>query len=435
MRVGTRIVGDTVDVGPSASVMRLWDDRKARQQVARRALELRDDVLAYLGSRDGAKRLERLRRTPVDAWVLLLRAESCALPLLAMFRADGALDALDDECRARLAAAESRELQRVLAARLVLRELDSIADGAGMRATALKGGAIAADTRAQPLDLGDVDVLVASGNATLLWDALAARGWAPSARGVTPADGLGPRLHYAPLRSQRHLLPVELHVGFAYGALDSADDAQDRAPITGYRALDRLVGPRALAATLGHSVVSHPHRRGHLRDLFLLAALLQELDEREMAALGTMLSRDPHHVELLGMFGQARALAERDGTLADPPALRRFVAWKYATIAHTTWLLDEGPPGWVAMTHVPLERPDIRSTWYRRLWSSAFEPVPTESSFHMRGGLTSRLATSLGIARALRGVYRSLLVTFLAGAGGALRRHIRRLDRREISLD
>jgi hypothetical protein len=141
----------------------------------------------------------------------------------------------------------------VLAARLLIRELDTVAARAGVRFTLLKGAAVAANPARQPLDLGDVDELTATESEERAWSALLPAGWSPIAPGLRPTDELGIRPHFAPLRSARHQLPLELHARFDY-RLDpvSADHAPDARPIPGYRTLDRLAGPRAIAATPGH---------------------------------------------------------------------------------------------------------------------------------------------------------------------------------------
>ena len=406
-------------------------DRRARVSRVRDALVLRDALLRYLSSPRDARAVDGLLVATPAAWALLLRLECCALPLVARLRADGVLDRLEAKARACLASAEAAEMQRVLAARLLVRDLDVIGERSGVRFTVLKGGALAADATRQPVDLGDVDVLTAPESTEQAWQALLANGWSPRPSGLTPIDALGERPHYAPLVSQRHQLPLELHARFEYG-LPPAHEGEvlSSTPMAGYRTIERLAGVRAIAATLRHSVVVHPHRRGHLRDLFLLTELLRELDDREMNALERELRGDIQSIELLAMLAQARALS-RGEPLADPPALRPFVAFKYAVEERTSRLLGIGSPGWNTWSHVVLERPVVRRVEYRRLLREGSEPIRRDWSPLGHPVLASRVGRSLGLPRLVRVARRVGLVLALVAAGGAIRRHVATLDRAE----
>jgi hypothetical protein len=402
-------------------------ERARRAHVAASALALRDAVLCFLGASGLDSTREPLLAAAPESWSFLLRVECCALPLLAHLRREALLDGFDAAARAQLLAAEARELQRVLAARLIVRELDAIGERAGLRFTALKGGAVVADATRQPLDLGDVDVLVPSATTERAWHALLSHGWSPVLSGVSPTDDLGTRGHYSPLRSDRHQLALELHVRYDYLDPGGAEQVPAVAPIAGHRAVDRLTGAAAVAATLRHSVVAHPHRRGHLRDLFLLADLLKELDEDESSSLERDLSSAAQNVELLAMLGQARALAASEA-LCDPPVLRPLVCFKYAMAARTSALLGTGSSTWDAMSHVALERPPIRHAAYRRLLRTASEPVPAESSLRRHSLLGSRLARALGLPRVLRSIQRTALVLALIALRNVIRRRIGALN-------
>jgi hypothetical protein len=131
-------------------------DRSSRAQRVRHALALRNDVLRYLASAPDDRAADRLRTATPDTWSLLLRFECTALPLGAQLRSDDTLDRLDAAVQERLASAEATELQRVLAARVLVREIDAVAVDVGACLTLLKGAAIVADVARQPLDLGDV---------------------------------------------------------------------------------------------------------------------------------------------------------------------------------------------------------------------------------------------------------------------------------------
>jgi len=403
-------------------------ERARRARTVREALRLRGAVLAHLGARDVEVSHAPLLAASPDAWTFFLRVECCALPLVARLRADRTLDRLDDATRARLLAAEKMEMQRVLAARLLIRELDAIGERAGVRFTLLKGGAVAADPTLQPLDLGDVDVLAARGSVERAWNVLLASGWSPVESGLSPDDELGMRPHYAPLRSERHQLPLELHAQADYGVLPAgANQELGTTPMAGYRAIDRLTGARAIAATLRHSVVVHPHRRGHLRDLFLLGALLREMDDAQLSAIERDLRSDAQSVELLAMLAQSRSLSRAE-PLPDPEVLRPFVGLKYAAEGGTSRLLANESPGWNTWSFVALERPTVRRGMYRRLLLGATERIDRDWSPLRHPVLGSRLARVLGLPRLVRVGRRAALVVALVALGGLMRRHVRALN-------
>ena len=76
-----------------------------------------------------------------------------------------------------IASAESREMQRVLAARHVLRMVDEAGREAGVRVIVLKGGIAAGEPAWEAVDLGDVDIMVVAENAERVWQTLVRRGW------------------------------------------------------------------------------------------------------------------------------------------------------------------------------------------------------------------------------------------------------------------
>jgi hypothetical protein len=405
--------------------------RAVRIRRVREVLELRDAVLRYLAPGSDARATERLDAATPSTWSLLLQCECCALPLVARLRSDGTFARLGAATQQCLSSAEAAELQRVLAARLLVRELDALGVRDGVRFTLLKGAALAADSTRPPLDLGDVDVLATPETRNRAWSALLANGWTPAAPGLLPTDELGARPHYAPLRSERHELPLELHERFEYGLpAVAAEQVPETIPIAGYRSIDRLTGPRAVAATLRHSVVAHPHRRGHLRDLFLLDELLRELDEGQVGAATRHLQTDVQSVELLAMLNQARALSRAEDVM-DREVLRPFVCFKYAAVAGTSRLLGIRSAAWSAWSHVPLERPAVRRASYRRALRGALEPLAPDWWSYRHRAVSSRLARAVGLPRLVRVVRRAGLVLALVAAGGAIRRHVATLDRAE----
>lgn len=410
-------------------------DHASRVRRLREALALRRAVLQHLAAPQQERAADALRTATPGAWSVFLRHECCALPVVSRLRADGLLSRFEPAVQESLATAESRELQRVLAARSIVRDLDAIGERAGVRFILLKGGALAADPARPPLDLGDVDVLATPESTERAWDALLANGWSPRASGLTPGDEVGQRPHFAPLRSTRHQLPLELHARFDYGlSATGADLAPATTPLEGYHAIDRLVGVPSIAATLRHSVVVHPHRRGHLRDLFLLAELLRELEADQLHDLERELQEDAERVELLAMLAQARGLS-RGEPLADPDALQPFVAYKYAVETGTSRLLATGSPGWNTWSHLPLERPAVRRAAYRRLLRGGTEPILRDWSPLGHPVLGARLARVLGLPRLVRVGRRVALVLALIAVGGMIRRHVAALTSTPKGVD
>src|SRR4051794_30174675 len=106
--------------------------RAERAHRVREALVLRDAVLRYLSPARDGRETERLRAATPAAWSFLVRYECCALPLVTRLRADGVLNRLDASVQECLASAAATELQRVLAARLLVRELDTIGGRSGV---------------------------------------------------------------------------------------------------------------------------------------------------------------------------------------------------------------------------------------------------------------------------------------------------------------
>jgi len=394
------------------------------------ALAVRRWVLGYLGGGAASADPTMLKHTSAEAWSLFLRMECCALPLLARFRADRLFSELVESHRVVLDSAATSEMQRVLAARLILRELDAVCDAARLRIIVLKGGAHAADARLEALDLGDVDVLAREGESNVVWRAMLAHGWGPTNAGVDPSVALGDRIHFAPLQSTRHALRVEVHERFSYGDERTVGGEMQTVPITGTRALDRPVGVNAVLATLAHSVIKHPYRRGHIRDLVLLSAALTSLAPAELSEVRKRVAAHDYALELLDMLEQASAFADRGRHIEDTPRTLAFVTWKYAAGAGTSRIVSASLPGWENLSYLPLERPRIRRAAYRHQLRYAVQRVPLDSPIREMSGLGARVAHSLGLARLARSIYRLTVVGVLIVAAPLLRRHVRWLAER-----
>jgi hypothetical protein len=409
----------------------------AEPRSIRDALRLRGVALPVLAGRaPDAAGLDELRRASADAWRIMLARECCALPLAAGLRALRLDGTLSSGARAALAAAELAETQRVLAARSSLAALDAAAAALEVRLTVLKGGALAAEPAKPPLDLGDVDVLVDDAAPQTLWRRLSALGWRPRAGAPVETLWEADANHLVPIVPPNEGLAVEIHTSIDYGANRRDDRATLARPLASRRALSRLVGLDGVIVLLQHSVAKHPHRRGHLRDLVLIADALSEagrtIDEIEAA-----LSADPLRDELLAMVRQAHALLTH-ALPDDDESTRRFAAWKYAMHGGARGVGGTLLPGWPGVATLALERPVVRRHAMRRLAREAIAPPSPSSAFAgIAGGRPGdpHRRSMLGgarplAARMLRGGYRFSLLLLSVVAAPLVRRRIADLTRR-----
>jgi hypothetical protein len=402
--------------------------RSAAPESVQHALSLRTAMLGLLADCEPtvAER-EAMRRAPEDAWRLLLASECCALPVGARLRERAILPSLPAATQRRIAAAELSELQRVLAARSTLEALDGACATLGIAPIVLKGGAIAAERRKAPLDLGDVDVLLDEREAATLWAQLRLLGWRRESRGSMPETPVRVDAnHFEALLPPGEGLALEVHTQLDYQQNADGDAAPQTRSLEGRQALRRLVGQSAFLTALRHSVVKHPHRRGHLRDLAMLSDALGECDE-QLDRIEQGFDGDPMAPELIAMCAQARAMAERR-PIVDDDRTRSFVAWKYATYAESKGILGR-LPGWSGLHHLPLEREPTRRSELARQLRYAVGPVPHTSPFAALGeraengtGKRRRTLGARGVARVLRVSYRLTLLALLVLTS----RHIRR---------
>ncbi len=376
--------------------------RAARDAVVRGALALRAPALSVLAGRAPGPAERAALGQSADAWRLFLAAECCALPLAGALRRAGTWDALAPAARDAADAAAARELQRVLAGRAALAELDGVAAALGIAPVVLKGGAALAD--GTPLDLGDLDLLVGGDAAVALAAVLAARGYEPAPAGGALARPGG--------------IPVELHTHVVYSGAGPAT-----APLAGCRALRRLDGAPAVLLLLRHSVVHHPFRRGHLRDLVLIAHALGRCPPDAAEAVARACDADPAGPELADTLALARAL-HAGAPAADPPAVRRAAAHKYLLALGTWRRAVRLAPRWPDLLCAALDRPAVRHAPLRDALASQTLDDP-RWAFPAIARHAPRLATSLG--RAARVPYRTALVLCALGAGPFARRRVARL--------
>jgi hypothetical protein len=384
--------------------------RASRVALGREALTLRRRLLALLADPTAEGDPGWHHGVSAEVWRFVLRAECCAIPLGEFLRRRNLLSALGAPVSDALRTAELSETQRVLAARTTLDLLDDIGARLGVSIVAIKGSALAAAPAATALDQGDVDVLIAPSDVERVWRALTERGWTP-AGGASGPGAASDANHLHPLVPPGAGLPVELHHRASYGG--QRERLLESEPVPGRAALRRLTPRDAVELLLRHSVIAHPYRRGHLRDLFLLATELSHLDPAERTAVDVDLATDPYAPELREMLEMGEAI--RAGAASVPSiASEPLVAWKYATLLKLDWVVTETFPGWLSVGQIPLERADVRRLAVRAHLRDALGPVPPGSRFHP--GWSERVPAPLrGLGgRIARAGWRFALLVLLA---------------------
>src|SRR2546425_9139429 len=270
------------------------------------ALCLRAWALDVLASQAAALSAECQRRVVLHsrgAWQLFLEAERCALALQRRLRAQGEIA---DGLAPMLQGSATAELQRVLTARAQLLEIGQLARTHGIQAIVLKGS-LSALIGPEPLDLADVDVLLPPEGAELLAQLLDARGYRTA--------GLPGAAHLAP-RSRPQGVPVELH--FTIKSLGDVAGLRRRArPLEACPGLARLAAADHLWHVLVHTVVSHPYRRGCLRDALLIGEALRDLAPSDLSDVQRRIARHTHGAPLAAMLALAESLVGGRAT-ADP---------------------------------------------------------------------------------------------------------------------
>jgi hypothetical protein len=260
------------------------------------ALRLRAWALRLLGGAPGDA-----PRVDAEAWRVFLRVEACAVPVRNALRTAGVRASGGEAQLDRLAMAES---QRLLSARAQVGWIDRAAAREGWRIAVLKGGVALATPR--PLDVLDLDLLVSPPHASALLAALQEAGYTAHGRDrLAP----GPRDHHYAPRFVPGSVPVEVH--FRIGEMEGEPDLlADAVPLEGAGALLRLAPTDHLRHLLLHTVAHHPHRRGRVRDLLLIASAVRELGEAGVATVRASLAAHPFAGELDATLDAARALAE-----------------------------------------------------------------------------------------------------------------------------
>jgi len=194
---------------------------------------------------------------------------------------------------------------------------------------------VAALTSAAPVDLHDVDVLVRPHQAEQLAGLLDGEGF----HSTGPAGTAHLAQRIAP-----NAVHIEVH--FALNDVELTDAMWHRArPLDGAVGLSRLGAADHLWLLLVHSVVTHPHRRGALRDLLLAGEALGGCSRAEVKEVERLIAGHPLFQPLGDVLAMAREL--RSG-LPVRDRFRREAVANYVL---------RGPLGWLG---------------FSRFWTPAF---------------------------------------------------------------
>jgi len=216
------------------------------------------------------------------------------------------------------------ELQRVLSIQGQLREIQQLATVHHLQPIVLKGG-VAALGGTEPVSIDDLDVLVAGEQAGLLGRLLDERGYRPLSA-ESPA--------HLPARLAPNAVPVEVH--FKIPDLDQTSELQAGArPFPGFPGLWRLGPADHLWHVLVHSVVTHPYRRGCLRDVVLASAAAGECSPADLESVAYRIAGHPQRNPLGAMLELAEAVGRGN---AVPDRFRADAAANYLLRSRFSWL-------------------------------------------------------------------------------------------------
>lgn len=259
------------------------------------------------------------------AWALFLATEACAHALSTCLAADVAL--LPAHARCALEHATRLEVQRTMAARGQLAALDVLAAESGVSPTVLKGGVHIAD-RGEAFDLADIDLLLTTAALELFHGVVLERGGyvvAPSIEQLSMDGGI----------------TLELHDHLAVGPAKPIRLTGAARPIPGFRALHQLAPADHVIYCIQHSTTKHPFRRGHLRDVLMIADAMNDCSPYDLALVEELLAASEHGVTYSETLRLANAI--RPGTAPGVPVrdvFRRIAACKYAA---GQWIPDTSP--------------------------------------------------------------------------------------------
>lgn len=282
--------------------------------VAAEALELRRWALRLLAGLAGDPPAASAR-----AWEALVRGERCALPLRSRGRAFPA------EARAVLDRCATAELQRFLSAQAQTRLLGTLLRERGWPGVVLKGAAHAVEG-GEPLDVGDVDVLLPRHHAVEFAALLEARG-GHRALGIDAAGASGTGWQLA-TRLAEGGVQVEVHFDVPF--LAGEGDPWEATRPTPAGGVLRLSAANHLWHVLVHGVVHHVERRGSLRELLLLCSARAACGTDDLREVERRAAAHPAVRPLRATLGMAEALAAG----ADPgDPFRAVAAARFALMA------------------------------------------------------------------------------------------------------
>jgi len=229
-------------------------------------------------------------------WELFLRSERCSLPLRSRLAA-GSPSLLGVGAAQLLERLATIELQRAISARGQLLEIGRLAAAHRLEPIVLKGG-VAALSDDDPVDLADVDILLPREHGELLARLLNERGYRSTIAGSAA---------HLPACFDPEALPIEVH--FAINDLNESGELRARArPFPEFPGLWRLSPPDHLWHLLVHSAVSHPDRRGSLRDLLLIKSAARQCSAAELEHVSARIATLSRSAPLSAMLGLARAV-------------------------------------------------------------------------------------------------------------------------------
>lgn len=239
-----------------------------------------------------------------EAWRLFLRIERCAFPLQqALSQAPGTVSPAAP-FRAVLSRAAQLESARILVVRTHVRTAAMLAASAGFRVLVLKGGVMAGGDN--PIDLSDLDVLVAKDQAGAVASALRDLGW-------TSSDQSSDRVSHILLSRD---VPLEIHHALGHEPIEFSRLWDRSALLDGLPPLRQLGPVDHLRHVVSHLALQHPNRRTRLRDLMLVAHAARRCSSTEAAAAfadaASSYTAAVSRATLDAATGQANAQARHD---------------------------------------------------------------------------------------------------------------------------
>lgn len=288
-----------------------------------------------------------------SAWRLFLRAERCAVALST--RTEGEAPPL-------LHALATLELQRILSARAQIEHLGRLAAEAGERILVLKGGLMALGA-AVSVDLVDVDVLAEPWAAPRIAALLDARGYV--------AQGAGADAHLSQ-RRQPYAVHVEVHHSLTELPAEELWARADAIP--GKPGLWRPAPVDQIWHALLHSTLTHPFRRGALRDLLIIAWADEAAGGEARSLLEDRLTADRRGKLLREALRLARDI--RDDR-APVDLFRREAAAHYLFSRRPAFGGESGlRPHVVRSVFSMLEGVEARRGYWRMVWRGRSEESP-----------------------------------------------------------